>query len=370
MKKIYFLILFFILLFSSFIIIMFIPKNYTIDYTINNYKVIEKFNKKVNYYALEVTNSKKKYAFIIDNYYSYKRKIIQSIKISQNKNVSCVKITIKNGKYYYSCKDNNTNVDINLLNKTFLNKYYPEIKISEEKLILDENNIFIYNNDKNYLLWNYNGFYFIKNNKLVNKKLLAAENYDNKLGFQMGNYFIFPNYDSKYFFNEIIYFNSENGKYYKINSNYEISYDSYYLGSLSNKLYLVDNKNKKEYLIDIKKNKIKDITTKEEDGLIYQNDKWGKISMIKLVNNSYAFSSFHRYNYYLDDNILYLKINDEAIKLSNNKINKILNINDSEVYYLSSNKLYLYKYGEGEKKLIVYDEWNFHTDNQIYVFDK
>ena len=102
---------------------------------------------------------------------------------------------------------------------------------------------------------------------------------------------------------------------------------------------------------------------------IYQNSKWEKISITKLINNNYSFATKPNINYELKDNTLFAKIDNEQIKVSNRKITSIITTKNDKVYYLSEDTLYYFDLLNGEKKLLTYNEWQFNSNNMIYVFD-
>ena len=56
------------------------------------------------------------------------------------------------------------------------------------------------------------------------------------------------------------------------------------------------------------------------------------------------------------------------IKVSNRKIDTIVKVDNLNVFYLSKGVLYMFNPLEGEKAIIKYSEWEFNSNNMIFVF--
>lgn len=367
-KRLYILISCFILIFLAYLSIRYLPKDYSLTYTINEVEVIESYSKKTDSYLYILKYKNQEYPLIVNQNYIAKRKNVTKIVIKEESETTCLDLSLKNSNHSI-CQNEKELIDYRLLDKEFLQKHYPEYKMNEEKLLKTLNNVSVYNTlDKTYLIWNYNGYYKFQNNQLTTKTLFKKDNYENLLTYQTERFLVIPDYDSKYFFQKVYCFDLKNNKEFIIETSSEISYDSYFLGDKENILYLVDKKNKAEYKIDLKKKKIKNITDKNDNGLIYDNE-WASISMTKLVNKEYKFSQDNLFKYFLEDNTLYLKINSYNIKISNLKVNKIILATNIGVYYLVNDSLYYYDLIKGEVKLLKYSEWSFNYNNQIFIFD-
>ena len=366
MKKIYFLISTLMLLFISFLIVIITPKNYTLSYKIDNLDIEEKYNKKDKIYYYTITYKNLKYPLIISKKYIKKRKLIDKIQINENNNETCINAHL-NSDVYYICSEDENLKSLNTMSKEFLEKNY-NIANNEPKQITKYNNIIVYNNDYKYLIWNYKGFYQIDDNKSTNLDIFKKDNYKNYLSYQTDKYLIFPDYDSEYYFNKIYIYNTETNTLNNINFSDDISYDSYFLGDENNKLYFIDKKNKIEYEINLKKTTIKQIS-EDNNGKYFNGVSWEDKSITNMVNNEMRFNLNNTYKYYLKDNVLYLNINNYNIKITNLNVKKIVYVNDDEVFYLSENKLYKYKYHNNETILLEYDEWNFNYNNHIFIFN-
>ena len=366
MKKLYILISIISLTFIAFLIVVFIPKNYELNYKINDCAISESYLKNDNSYLFLIKYQNVEYPLLINNKYSHKRKLIKNIKINKEEPEICLDIIINNN-IYYICSNNNELKMLHTMSNEFLKKHY-NMENNEIKEIQNYNNISIYNLDYKYYIWNYKGFYYISNKNTEELNIFTKDNYKNYLTYQTNNYLIYPDYDSEYYFKKIYIYNISKNIEYTIYIEDEISFDSYYLGDVNNKVYFIDKKNKKEYEIDLKKKYIKQIS-KDNIGYIYENNTLKETSLNKIINNEIVFANQNIIHYLLEENTLYILINNQKIKVSNNKVKQIIYQNNNEIYYLSDNKVYTYNYLSNENLLLKYDEWNFNYNNHIFIFN-
>ncbi|MDD2207887.1 MAG: hypothetical protein PHG03_05340 [Bacilli bacterium] len=368
MKRLYMLILIFIFVFVFYLFILFIPKNHTVIYKINDFEVNETYFLEEKKYQIIINYNNQKYPLIFSEKYNKSRKIVDSIKEVIHEDEKCLSVDI-NEIIYPICYKNNNLVDFRLLTKE-IQQNYSDLIIDKSDSIIDtyqSTNIYNYNNKK-YYIWNYRGYDYLNDKENTSIKLLTEDNYYNLLSFKSNRYILTPNYDKEYYFDSFFVIDNKKEELYDLKLDTEISYSSYYLGEIKNEIYLVDKKNYKEYKININKNKIKVIGTKNINGIIY-TDKWEDISLKKLVNNEYVFPKKENYNYQIIDEKLYLNIEDNLTLLSNNKTKTIIYINNDEVYYLVGDVLYLFNPTLGEVKLLENNEWNFNYENKIFIFD-
>lgn len=340
----------------TYLIILYIPKNYKVDYIVNKVKIKENFDKENKIYNYILTYNNIDYPFFILDKYSTKQKHIKNIEITNNNDSTCLKVKEFNK---IMCSSNEELIDYRLLDKP-----KEEIKKSEF------NNISIYNNDNKYYIWNYNGFLSIghNNNKL---KIFNNEKYTSTNTYQANEYLIIPDYDSSYYFNKIYILNTNTNKINEINFKYEISYNLLYLGIYKNKVYFLDLKNENEYELNLKKKTIKLLNEKNNNGLYYDGNKMITKKVKTMVKNKETFKTKeNKYKYIIKDNNIYQKIDNYLIKISNKKITDIITQINNTIYYLSEDKLYSYNYDEGEKLLLTYTEWKFNYKNQIFIFNK
>ena len=102
MKKIYILIITIVLLFISFLITLYIPKNYEISYKLDQYEINEKYNKEKKQYTFLVKYEDIEYPFLINHKYTKKQKLIKDI----NKADKCLSINALDNNYEL-CTENN-----------------------------------------------------------------------------------------------------------------------------------------------------------------------------------------------------------------------------------------------------------------------
>ena len=283
---------------------------------------------------------------------------MDDIKILETNDSICI-LPISNVLAFYPvCKVDNELYAYNLYKD---NNYFAlkEVDTKKDKY----NNIDInYLNNNKYLIYNYKGYNLIDNINKKEIKLFNKDNYTINLVYKINNYLLVADYNNEFYFDKFYLINSNNAKVIEIKSEFNISFESIFLGDYKNKVYLLDQKEKKEYLIDIKKEKVKEI-----DLQIIINGKSKKTTYNKIVNNNLNFIKNNNKYYILEDNILYKKIDNIKIKITNRKVDKIIDYIDKTIYYLSGSELYMYNEYYGEVLLLSNFEWNFNSDNIIYI---
>ena len=364
MKRIYLLITIILFTFSAFLIIVLKPRNYTYNYQLNEFNIAEQYIKKEGYlFAINYKNTN--YPLFIKQNYSRKRKYIKNIEIYEYENEVCLNVNVFNNNYYI-CSNNDSLKTLDTMSTAFLEKY--EYKLQESSILETYQNINIYNKDLTYLIWNYKGYYQINNQNNSTLISFSKDNYNNNLSYQTGNYLVFPDYDSDYYFTKLYIYDIKNNKLNEIDFNFEISYDSYYLGTVNQSVYLLDKKNQNEYEINLKKHSLKKIS-KEDTALIYNGSKWEEITLTKLINNETKFPINNLYNYILNEGKLYLNIKDYQILITNEEVKKIVYTSNNKVYYLAGDSLYSYEYLGSSNLLLKYSEWNFNYNNHIFIYN-
>jgi len=366
MKKIYILVTIILLTFIAYLIVIITPKNYELKYQVNNLEVTEKYLKKEKAYLFKISYQNVDYPLLINKKYSRQRKLINQIKVNEEEKEICLNINLNN-EVNYICSNNGDLTTLNAAPTSFLEKYYNIIP-EESKEIENYNKISIYNDDHTYLIWNYKGFYQLSKNSNKDLNVFQTDNYKNYLSYQTEKYLIFPNYDSDYYFQKLYIYNTDTNTLNNITFEDEISYDSYFLGDEQNKVYFIDKKNKNEYELNLKKNTIKKIS-KDNNAYIYENGSLNTISLTKAINNELTFTNNSLLNYELEDNTLYLLIDNYKIQVSNKNVKQIIHISGNIIYYLAENQLYSYEYLKEEQLLLKYNEWNFNYNNHIFIFN-
>lgn len=353
----------FVVLLSILIILVFVPKSYTKKYKIDSYNILEKYDNKKKRYSLEISKDNLIYDFNFDSK-RIGKKILKSINTYENNNTKCIALNIKKDIKNVLCKKDNEDIDYHLV-KDF---DFKEYQVSTNSMFDSYKNINIHNllNNK-YLIWNYNSFIYLDNNKKEEIKLFNNDYYNISLARVFKDYLIIPNYDSGYNYKELIVINLKNLKKEVWNLNFEVSFESYILGTYQNDIYLVDKKNKVEYKLDFKKRDMKVIAADNQEGLILRNNNFERISMYRLVNNNLDFDYGYDQNYELDNSKLYLQTKNNKILVTNNHVSKIVYQDSNVIYYLVGDKLYYYDRFIGEELVLDYFEFNFNNDNNIFI---
>lgn len=354
MKKNIIFVLGFIFIFFIYQLVVNHPKDYELIYNINSYNIKESYSKKDKAYYLNIYDDSTNYSFFLKRKYSKKRKLLENIDIYTDDEKTCVKPIVKNETFQYVCnKDNDY----------FM--YLSNSLIESDKEKIDS--IDVYNKDFTYYIFD---GYGVKN--VVTKKKIHFfnnEHYENALSYKGDNFILFVNYDDERVFNKFYLIDKESEDYFEIvNENYEISYDSYFLGMVKNKVYLFDKKNMKEYSIDIKKRVIK-LISKGDKGLFYDLG-FDEVLLSKLKYETNLFNTGSLVDYEINNGTLYKKYNNSVnrIKITDYSVKTIVSASDEEIFYISDDSLYSYNDTSGNTLLLTNFDWKFNYKNNIYVF--
>ena len=152
---------------------------------------------------------------------------------------------------------------------------------------------------------------------------------------------------------------------------YEISFDSYVLGTNDKSIFIIDKKNKIEYELVPSKQKMRILAKSHNQGTIYNKGNIQKEPMTKLVTKEYSFTYDKNYNFTLKDKTIYLNYLDSPIKtkISDKEITEIIYSNQDTVFYLVEDTLYRYNLKYGETKIMKYSEWSINYKNLIFIND-
>lgn len=341
-------------------------KNYDIQYSIKDYSIEEAFLKEEKYYSFSVELDGVKYVMNVANKYLHKKKLIVDIDVLETSEAKCVLLKSDKFSTYPVCLKNEQFVDYDLLNERDEAFYKRD---DSKKSGLNYEGIEFYNTlDKNYLIWDHKGYYYISRNDQRRIEFLNKDTYQNTLAYGVSKYVITPNYDEDYVVNKFFVIDISTGKLSEWNLEEEISNNYYYLGDVDGKIYMVDRKNRKEYSLDPAKKKIEQVD-RDEMGRIY-SDGWENVSMTKLVSADYAFNREKAYSFNLDDRILKVKLagSKDSILVTDKEVDKIVASRNEEVFYLVGDVLYNYSLLKGEAEVLKYSELNFNNTNSIFVY--
>lgn len=366
-KKLRLLLIIFLII-TFLLLIIFKDNSYSKVYDIDEYKVTEEFNDKQSYYYFQIKYNSLDYELLINHKYSGEKLITNITKYSEKEEL-CLVLELTIGNSTLVCSKDNKLINWNLISDNLKDKIPSKLIKEYSENSYTEKDITIFNNIASKIyIWNYKGFDIIENGKLKTLNIFDDDVYDTNLIAKVNNYIIIPNYNQKYNFNKIIILNTKTDEIEEWELNYEISYDSYVMGSYENSIYLVDTKNKIQYELVPHKQKARIIATKNSQGLIYKKE-WQKMTVNQMINNKETFTFNIIYNYQIASQKLYLSyINSpNTIQVTNKQVDKIVAINDNEVYYLSQNKLFYFNIYDGEKLLAQKEEWLFNNENKVFI---
>lgn len=357
-KKHILFLLFLVILFIVFIIFYKKPRNYVKEYVISAYKVEEKYNTN-GYYVFNVTYNNIKYPFMVKEKYLNKRNLIQKIEVNEQNNIICILPISKYLSFAPLCSSNNMLLSFNNVENDIDFDYKKIKKLHKEFNKVLINNLY----NKSYLLYNYSGFYFISGDKQEDIKLFDSDNYDINLLYKYDKYLILADYNDEFYFSNFIIIDSKTGKTDKIELENKISMNSRFLGHYKKNVYLIDEKEQKEYKINIKKKEVSEV-----EGSIYDGKELVHYKEKTIINKKLSFYNSNYFKYLLEDKKLYQIINNEKILITTEEVSKIVYNDDESIYYLSSDKLYVYNRIDGNILLMQNFEWNFKNENMIYIF--
>lgn len=347
---------------------LFKTKSYSVEYNIFDYDVSENYDKDKQIYYFEITKKDITYPFVYESEYQKERKIIKDIKEYKEEDYVCLKIDGSLIKSFPLCSYKNEMIDYHLVPDSIKEKISEYIKVPSS-IDKKEGHYEIYNTEDEVLVWSYKGFNYIKDGTSKKINIFKDDIYEIPLATKINNYIFVPNYEQKYNFNKAYIINLETHEVIDWKLKYEISFDSYILGTNDRSIYLIDRKNKKEYELVPEKQKMRVIAKKTQQGTLFKNGSMYKESMSKLITKDYSFTYNNLYNFTTIDNILYLSYLDSPIKikLSDQEITTIVHASKDNVYYLIKDTLYRYNLKYGETKIMKYSEWNINYKNLIFI---
>lgn len=361
-KKLRFLQLSLIIIFLFFVLFLLLPKNYTKKYSVDNIEVVEKYNKKNKTYYFTFKKNDKILDFLSESKYSNDRKLISKIEVFEDRDNFCLVPNSKKINFVPVCMQSNENVHFSLVNDELKSKISKYLK-PENKLIENYQSYEIYNNKYTYLLWNYNGFYFINKDTKKKINILDKEMYNINLVGYTKDYLVIPDYDNDYTFNNFYTIDFKNGNLKKKKIDRNIYFDSYFIGYQKNNIYIVDNKESTMYEYNAKKGKLDKIKAK-----IWNNGVWENANIKTLLNRKQEFSYKTNYVYTMEDGNIYLTYkNSDIKKLVANDVTTIVRIKDNDIFYLKDSTLYHFNELINEEKLLTHFEWTFNSNNMIFI---
>lgn len=361
------LVLFVLLAIISFL--LFQKKDYSVIYHVDDYEINEKYDKAKDYYSFVLKKDNKEYFTVIYDQHFTSKKIIYEVEDFTTEEESCILIRSGKARFTPLCRINDEQVSYHLVSDEM--KSLLPIDNKSFSFDVKENykgvNIFNYLN-ATYYIWNYRGFYQIRESKKEEISLFSKDIYSPSLITQVGDILFIPDYDANYFFDKVYLLYMNTGKVDTWNLSDSIYFDSSVLGVYQNELYLVDKHEKIEWKLNLNKKKMERIGSENKGGKIYSNG-WKDISMNKLLYQNNFFQGVNIYDFVIQNNGLYALIDNHYIRVRNNAPDSLIRSHDGYVYYFVGNQLFTYNDNIGEVLLLDYFEWNFNSENVIFVLN-
>lgn len=312
MKRIFGLLF---IMFAAYLLIQlgytYLSKGYEIKYDVNGYNVFEKYiartsGEKDSYY-IEVTDGTD--TFILNTYKNLnkQKELVKDVHIISVDKYKCAYIELKikdfksnitcinNGIYYNyeNIKGKNSELDkkISELNYDIANftDTAEEVKRTTGIFVSQANLI-----NKQFMgLTSYRGIYLINNYSdvkfLYEIDLFEEDNINQKISAYVNHYYLVADYDQKYTFDKFYLIDITFGDKKEIKYHSKISFDSYIMGVIGDKVYLLDCDNKKQYEIDITERSIIEVGNENIGIKYYNNGEWEKMNYVTAVNNKPKF---------------------------------------------------------------------------------
>lgn len=393
-------------------IFRFIDKGHTIEYSIINenkkfdIKEIYTLNQEEdNNYYLEIKIDDEIFDFQIFDNLNMTKKIVTNV-YYYNQDYKCIMLEISNKNYgNVICKIDNTYYNYEDLKgkslslDSFASNF--DINTVTNKLI-EKNKVTVYDNllDNHFLvLESYKGIKTINTKNIstiVDVNIFEKDIYSKNISCFINEYYLVADYDKQTKFNKFKLVNIMDNSVKEIIYDYDISLDSYILGTYKNKAYLFDNSSKKEYEIDIKNKTIIEVGNENVGIKMLIDGTFKNINAYDVYKNKMIFTPYE--TSYIFNNKKYdlvLKVGKEKSgyyyifeKIGNkykvyrsniqNGINKtyLFEINyknlvysKDSVYYLDGKYLKRYN-NNGNKVILEYSELEFNHNIKIGLFIK
>ena len=411
MKRIFKLLgLVMILFFIYQMVIVLFVKEHVVTYQIgkgkDTFEVHESFqikNKK-HFYRFKVKDKKKNsYYFQIEENLHKKDKIIQKIESYQNEDLYCIypvyslkkqseiicqeKDQLFTGTYLETKKDERiVEFEEKLKKKGYsisgwktknTPKKYQKVTYYPENIL--KNQAFYF--------WTYKGIINLVKDNVYEQQLFEIDQYENNKSILLGTTLIVIDTEQDYDFDRIYLLSLFNKKKEVIKLKEKISKDSYFLGSVQDKVYLIDRKNIKQYEIDIQKKTCKEIGNKGLNAKYYQNGKWKIRNIYDFVQEDILFEEeipskikklYPNQKILKQDEIYYLIEGNtvsyilslypkQRIYLFTLDDLKEIKVDNEMIFAVSKDTVYSYQEKKGLCPILTSRELLFHTQNMYGV---
>ncbi|MBE6149765.1 MAG: hypothetical protein E7170_03455 [Firmicutes bacterium] len=383
----------------------------------NEYEIIENENRfyikenssfKENNYYFEIATDNNRFNFQIYSDLNRKKSVITNIKYYKNDIYECILPIFKDAiltdvmcmnnnimYYYHDIKSISPGVDtfVASINNYDINKYNDNVIASNiETLEVYKDNLI----ENHYIgITNYKGIYNISknfNSVVYNISLFNKDIYNQKLGVFINNYYLVPDYNQEFEFNEFKLIDLVTLDKKNITSDIAISFDGYVQGKIGNKAYLFDKDKETQLEIDVEDRKI--IRNNKSNLVYYNSGNYSQMSLkdakeeLKFVYDeiNYQDKEYERIDkvgnevgyYYLYKNngngydVYRINIQDNkglTYLFQTNSIDNIVYV-DNYIYFINNSMIQLYNDNMGVRNLVRYKEIEFNKNIIFDVYSK
>ena len=361
------LLLIIILIIALVLFFLFRRKDYTVTYSVNDYEITESYHKEEDYYSFIIKKGEtERFAIVYNQHFSSKKNIDQ-ITEYQTETESCITISSNKVRIEPLCTKEETQISYHLVSDEMKEKLGVTSETKEDTILTTYNNINVYHyRNHNYYIWNYRGFYHINENTTENIQLFDKDIYNPTLITQVNDILVIPDYNADYYFDKVILLDMNTGRTTTWTLETSIYFDSAVLGVYQGDLYIIDKHEKTEWQLNIAKQKQERVGTEQKGGKIYDHE-WTNVTMNRLLYQENTFKGTTILEYNIKEGGLYAIFDNHQMKIRESAPSKILSNTDNTVYYLVNDNVYSYNKEEGEKLLLNYFEWNFNSENVIFI---
>lgn len=361
------LLLIIILIIVLVLFFLFQRKDYTVTYSVNDYEITESYHKEEDYYSFIIKKGEtERFAIVYNQHFSSKKNIDQ-ITEYQTETESCITISSNKVRIEPLCTKEETQISYHLVSDEMKEKLGVTSETKEDTILTTYNNINVYHyRNHNYYIWNYRGFYHINENTTENIQLFDKDIYNPTLITQVNDTLVIPDYNADYYFDKVILLDMNTGRTTTWTLETSIYFDSAVLGVYQGELYIIDKHEKTEWQLNIAKQKQERVGTEQKGGKIYDHE-WTNVTMNRLLYQENTFKGTTILEYNIKEDGLYAIFDNHQMKIRESAPSKILSNTDNTVYYLVNDNVYSYNKEEGEKLLLNYFEWNFNSENVIFI---
>lgn len=262
-----------------------------------------------NYYFDISVNGKSFYYQTFMNFRNDDR-VIENIYYFENDQYACLLPVYKNGQilsdfkcyddndyYYYNLISGlNSELD-NYINNLDLSNYSYETYLPRKSNPIVQSHLEIYPDnlvENHYLgLTTYKGIYNINKHLSDNISLVSIFNkdiYEQNISAYVDKYYVVADYNSDYSFTNFTVVDLTNNRTRNLISRHQISFDSYFQGSVDDRLYLVDRRNSRQFELDLRSFTILEYGNANTGVRIYRNGDWKVEPMSRAITSDLLFA--------------------------------------------------------------------------------